>query len=84
MEMIVVAWPSEEPGIPTPLVALVDEMQEDPHCLATLLGSDEKGAVLVTAWDGDVAREVAAALADDYPDLSVRRLTLGSDSVMLG
>ncbi|MFQ5555002.1 MAG: hypothetical protein ACE5GC_06500 [Acidimicrobiia bacterium] len=84
MEMIVASWPSPEPGIPTPLVALVDEMQEDPHCLASLLGRDDTGALLVTVWDGDIAVEVAAALAEDYPGMTVRLLALGSDAVMLG
>jgi hypothetical protein len=84
MEMITAAWDSAEPGMPTVMVALVDEMQEDPHCRAALLGNDAHGALLVSVWDGGVAREVAAGIATDHPELVVRRLVLGADSIMLG
>ncbi len=84
MEMITAMWPSVTEGVPTALVALVDEMQEDPHCRATLLGTDADGAVLVTVWDGGVGREVASGLASDHPELEIRRLALGPDSLMLG
>ncbi len=84
MEMITAAYDSDESGVPTVLVALVDEMQEDPHCRATLLGRDARGALLVTVWDGDVGREVADALAAEHPELDVRRLALGPDAVMIG
>ncbi len=84
MEMITATWQSATGGVPTALVALVDEMQEDPHCRATLLGTDADGAVLVTAWDGGVGLEVASGLANDHPELEIRRLTLGPDSLLLG
>ena len=84
MELITASWDSGESGIPTDLVALVDEMQEDPHCRATLLGTDEEGAVLVTVWDESVAYEVATALVSEHPQLRVRRLALGPDAVMMG
>ena len=84
MDLITAAYDSPDPGMPTVLVQLVDEMQEDPHCKATLLGSDADGALLVTVWDGDVGLEVAAGLAKSYPELTIRRLVLGADSVMLG
>ena len=38
MEMITAAWDSAEPGMPTVMVSLVDEMQEDPHCRAQVRG----------------------------------------------
>ncbi len=84
MDLVTAAYESEESGVPTVLVALADEMQEDPHCRATLLGRDTRGSLLVTVWDGDVGREVAEALAGRHPELDVRRLVLGPDSVMLG
>ena len=70
--------------MPTVLFALVDEMQEDPHCRATLLGSDSDGALLVTVWDGTVGQEVADSLAAEHPQLTIRRLVLGPDALMLG
>jgi hypothetical protein len=84
MDLITATYDSEDSGMPTVLVALVDEMQEDPHCRATLLGRDTRGAVLVTVWDETVGREVAEALASEHPELDVRRLELGPDAVMLG
>lgn len=84
MDLITLAWDSDEAGMPTVLVMLADEMHEDPHCKATLLGSDAHGALLVTVWDDGVGREVAEGLAVEHPELTIRRLVLGQDSVMLG
>ena len=84
MDLITLAWDSDEAGMPTVLVVLADEMHEDPHCKATLLGSDANGALLVTVWDDGVGREVAESLAVEHPELTIRRLVLGQDSVMLG
>ena len=63
-------------GVPAAMVALADEMQEDPRCHLSVLGGDTGGTVLFTVWDSQVATEVEDGVRDQLESALVRRLSL--------
>lgn len=74
MEIVIVEVPGR--GVPPQMVALADEMQEDPRCHLSVLGGDAAGTVLFTVWDSEVATEVEDGVRDQLGDAVVRRLSL--------
>lgn len=59
------------------LVELADELVEDPHCRLVLMGSDQRGLVLVTIWEAEMIGEVEAGLAGLVADgVRLRRLSV--------
>jgi len=59
------------------MIELADELVEDPHCHLVLMGSDQRGAVLVTIWEADMIGEVEAGLAGLVADgVRLRRLSV--------
>jgi hypothetical protein len=59
------------------MVELADELVEDPHCRLVLMGSDQRGVVLVTIWDAEMIGEVEAGLADLVANgVRLRRLSM--------
>ncbi len=63
-------------GVPSEMVALADEMEEDPRCHLSVLGGDRVGAVLFSVWDAEVATEVEDGVRDQLEGAMVRRLSL--------
>jgi hypothetical protein len=75
MEALLLEFGGESP--PEWMVALADELVEDPHCRLVLMGSDPEGVVLVTIWEEDMVGEVEAGLAGLAVDgVRLRRLTV--------
>ena len=59
------------------MIELADELVEDPHCRLVLMGSDQRGAVLVTIWEAEMVDEVEAGLAGLVADgVRLRRLSV--------
>ncbi|MGZ8753763.1 MAG: hypothetical protein ACXW15_01100 [Acidimicrobiia bacterium] len=59
------------------MAELADALVEDPHCLLVLMGSDQRGVVLVTIWDAEMIGEVEAGLADLVANgVRLRRLSM--------
>ena len=59
------------------MIELADELVEDPQCRLVLMGSDQRGAVLVTIWEADMIGEVEAGLAGLVADgVRLRRLSV--------
>ncbi len=59
------------------MIELADELVEDPHCRLVLMGSDQRGVVLVTIWEADMIGEVEAGLAGLVADgVRLRRLSV--------
>ena len=59
------------------MVELADELVEDPRCRLVLMGSDQRGVVLITIWDAEMIGEVEAGLAGLADDgVRIRRLSL--------
>jgi hypothetical protein len=59
------------------MVDLAEELVEDPRCRTVLMGSDQRGVVLVTIWDAETIGEVEAGLAGFADEgVRIRRLSL--------
>ena len=63
-------------GLSARIAELADELAEDPRCRLLLVGADGAGTVLMSAWDGEVADEVADGLEQRSDGALVRRLEI--------
>ncbi len=79
MESVTVEFPRHHE--PAWLQEMVDEFTEDPYCHLVMVGADDDGVVLTTMWAAEVAGDVATALADMDPAVSVRRMVLSVPTV---
>lgn len=69
-------------GLSAYVAELADEMAEDPRCRLLMVGADTSGTVLMSAWDDEVADEVADGLEGRNDGGSVRRLDIPEGMVI--
>ncbi len=73
-EMIVIE--TDGPGVPSQIVLLADEMEEDPRCHLVVVGATPSASMMVSVWDAEVATDVEDGLRGQLDESRVRRLSI--------